>query len=120
MHGQPRWSLSQMRRLLQQSLIAGAVFVGGALWCLALPAVEAEADKDQPAAKEPKDFKAYKDTIPAAGDEAAVDFEVVPIAGGTFTMGSPDTEKGRNKDEGPQHQVTLKPFWMGKTHVTWD
>jgi formylglycine-generating enzyme required for sulfatase activity len=35
-------------------------------------------------------------------------------------MGSPPSEKGRGADEGPQHPVTIRPFWMGKTEVTWD
>src|SRR5581483_584761 len=29
-------------------------------------------------------------------------------------------EKGRSADEGPQHWVKVRPFWMGKTEVTWD
>ncbi len=49
-----------------------------------------------------------------------VSFEMVAIPGGTFLMGSPATEKGRKEDEGPQHPVTLQPFWMGKLEVTWD
>ena len=37
---------------------------------------------------------------------------------GTFTMGSPVTEEGRDDDE-RQHQVTLtRGFWMGETEVT--
>ena len=37
---------------------------------------------------------------------------------GTFTMGSPTSEDGRNDDE-KQHQVTLtKGFWMMETEVT--
>jgi formylglycine-generating enzyme required for sulfatase activity len=40
------------------------------------------------------------------------------IPPGTFTMGSPDTEKHRDSDEGPQTTVTLtKGFWMGKYEV---
>jgi formylglycine-generating enzyme required for sulfatase activity len=35
-------------------------------------------------------------------------------------MGSPAGEAGRAPDEGPQHPVTIRPFWMGKTEVTWD
>ena len=35
-------------------------------------------------------------------------------------MGSPEEEKGRNDDEGPQHEVEIHPFWMGKCEVTWD
>jgi len=35
-------------------------------------------------------------------------------------MGSPESEAGRNEDEGPQHKVKIEPFWMGKHEVTWD
>ena len=40
------------------------------------------------------------------------------IPGGTFIMGSPQTEKLSNNKERPQHQVTIKPFFMGKYPVT--
>lgn len=33
-------------------------------------------------------------------------------------MGSPAAEKDRAANEGPQHQVTLEPFWMRKCEVT--
>src|SRR5438128_553553 len=49
-----------------------------------------------------------------------VTFKMVPIPGGTFMMGSPSTEKSREADEGPQHPVTLRPFWMGECEVSWD
>ena len=61
-------------------------------------------------------FKSYKQTIPGS----AVSFEMVAIPGGTYMMGSPPTEVGRKNDEGPQHPVTLKPFWIGAKEVTWD
>jgi formylglycine-generating enzyme required for sulfatase activity len=63
-----------------------------------------------------KDMKPYRETIPGT----KVVFEMVPIPGGTFMMGSPKEEKGRNDDEGPQHQVEVRAFWMGKYEVTWD
>ena len=44
--------------------------------------------------------------------------ELLPIPGGTFMMGSPDQEVGRNKNEGPQHEVTLSPFLLGRYPVT--
>jgi formylglycine-generating enzyme required for sulfatase activity len=44
--------------------------------------------------------------------------EMVEIPGGTFLMGSPDTEKGRSSRESPQHQVTVAPFFMGKFTIT--
>ncbi|MCS7044778.1 MAG: formylglycine-generating enzyme family protein [Gemmataceae bacterium] len=68
--------------------------------------------------------KGYTEHI--KGDEAGeakgfeAKWEMVPIPGGTFLMGSPDNEPGRQPDEGPQHWVTVRPFWMSKTEVTWD
>lgn len=64
-------------------------------------------------------FKAYEQTIP----ETAVKFKMVPIPGGTFTIGSPATEKARDADEGPQKKVQVSSFWMGEKEVTfaeWD
>ena len=57
----------------------------------------------------------YQATIP--GTE--IKYTMVPIPGGTFTMGSPEDEADRGDDEGPQFEVTVKPFWMGKFEVTW-
>ena len=67
-------------------------------------------------AKTESDMKSYREVIP--GTE--VSFEMKPIPGGTFTMGSPPDEEGRAEDEGPQVEVSLEPFWMGKCEVTWD
>ena len=57
----------------------------------------------------------YTVTIP--GSE--VTFEMIPVPGGEFLMGSPEGEEGHRKDEGPQVKVTVDPFWMGKYEVTW-
>ena len=35
-------------------------------------------------------------------------------------MGSPGSDVNRADDEGPQHPVTLRPFWMGEREVTWE
>jgi formylglycine-generating enzyme required for sulfatase activity len=44
---------------------------------------------------------------------------MVWIPGGTFTMGSPETEAERYSFEGPQTHVTISHgFWMGKFEVT--
>ncbi|MEM9462894.1 MAG: SUMF1/EgtB/PvdO family nonheme iron enzyme [Myxococcota bacterium] len=44
--------------------------------------------------------------------------ELVLIEGGTFMMGSPMNERGRRNREGPQHEVTLEPFYMARTELT--
>jgi formylglycine-generating enzyme required for sulfatase activity len=100
-----------MRNLLQ-FLMGGAIVAGmlAALAFLAEPAASGFADV--PGAK-PAD---YQQTVP--GSE--VKFTMVGIPGGTFDMGSPESEKSRLPEEGPVHAVTIRPFWIGKTEVTWD
>jgi len=50
---------------------------------------------------------------------AQVQNTLVRIQGGTFLMGSPDDEAGRNPtDEGPQHRVTVSSFYISKYPVT--
>lgn len=45
--------------------------------------------------------------------------QMVEIPGGTFLMGSPDTEEGRNAvSESPQHSVTVPPFYMSMFPIT--
>ncbi len=62
------------------------------------------------------DMKPYQESIAGTG----VTFELVPIPGGEFTMGSPDSEEGRQPDEGPTVKVKISPFWMGKLEVSWN
>ncbi len=57
----------------------------------------------------------YQQTIP--GTE--IRFEMVPIPGGSFLMGSGENEKNRAPDEGPQTKIAVSPFWMSKYEVTW-
>lgn len=47
-----------------------------------------------------------------------VTLEMVQIPGGTFTMGSPESEKDRGSDESPQREVRVPGFFMGKYEIT--
>ncbi|KAM3089621.1 caspase, EACC1-associated type [Phormidesmis sp. 146-35] len=47
-----------------------------------------------------------------------ITLEMVEIPGGKFLMGSPKSENGRSDDEGPQREVTIASFQMGKFEVT--
>jgi formylglycine-generating enzyme len=50
---------------------------------------------------------------------AQVQNAMILINGGTFLMGSPETEVGRNYvDETPQHKVTVSSFYLAKYTVT--
>jgi formylglycine-generating enzyme required for sulfatase activity len=80
---------------------------------LATTSIAVAADKSPGNAEE---MQPYKQEIP--GTE--VGFEMLPIPGGEFLLGSPDSEADRKDDEGPQLKVKIKPFWMGKYEVTWD
>ena len=77
--------------------------------CAALLPNLAEAATPQPG----KVFKDCKDCP-----------EMVVLPAGTFTMGTPDDEVGREPDEGPMHAVTFaKPFAMSRFQITageWD
>ena len=46
--------------------------------------------------------------------------EMVVIPAGSFLMGSPDDEPERSSDEGPQHQVKIDSFAIGRTEVTFE
>jgi formylglycine-generating enzyme required for sulfatase activity len=47
--------------------------------------------------------------------------EMIVVPAGSFTMGSPAGEAGRDADEGPQRQVTIaRAFGVGKYEVTFD
>lgn len=67
-------------------------------------------------AKSEGEMQAYSESI--SGSDAK--FEMLPIPGGEFFIGSPRTEVDRGVDEGPQRRVRLEPFWMGKCEVTWN
>jgi len=100
-----------------------AVATGGGAWAddqaggvpavgLALPPIP----NPNAEAKTPAEMKAYTETLP--GTE--VTFDMVAIPGGEFELGSPESETGRNPDEGPVVKLNIAPFWMGKCEVTWD
>ena len=58
----------------------------------------------------------YEETIPGSD----VTFKMVPVPGGSFLLGSPSDEVGREDTEGPQVEVEVSPFWMGACEVTWE
>lgn len=68
--------------------------------------------------KEPgnSEFGPYSEKIPGSD----ITINMVPINGGTFLMGSPPNEEGRNVDEGPQKEVKVDSFWMGAYEITWE
>jgi len=58
----------------------------------------------------------YTETVPAT----EVSFDMIEIPKGMFLMGSPESEINRKTDEGPQREVSVNAFYIGKYEVTWD
>jgi formylglycine-generating enzyme required for sulfatase activity len=102
-----------MSRFLKFSL-AGLVLGFGAAYFPAAPDVRPVSAAPAPSVQ----TKHANYTEKVAGSD--VTFDMIAVPGGTFVMGSPTTEKGRGDDEGPQHEVRLNPFWIGKCEVSWD
>ncbi|MEO5339349.1 MAG: bifunctional serine/threonine-protein kinase/formylglycine-generating enzyme family protein [Magnetococcus sp. MYC-9] len=51
--------------------------------------------------------------------EPATKMEFVWVPGGVFTMGASLADPNRKEDEGPEHEVQLDGFWMGRYPLTW-
>ncbi len=68
---------------------------------------------------EPAKVTAHEDfteTIPGT----TIAFNMKAIPGGSFKLGSPESEQMRKADEGPQKTVHVSPFFMAEIEVSWD
>jgi formylglycine-generating enzyme required for sulfatase activity len=87
--------------LISLWLAAAGMLSVGSSWAQAqTPAGVAPADANQKAAL------------------ASIEASMVVIPAGSFTMGSPVGEADRGAEEGPQHNVKVAAFSLGKTEVT--
>jgi formylglycine-generating enzyme required for sulfatase activity len=101
------------------ALVVVVVLAGGFFWLIkhnkaanratantiAQPANTGEKKAPQPAAS-------FAESVNGA------EIDMVFVKGGTFVMGSPVSDPGRDKDEGPQTEVTVESFHMSKYEVT--
>ena len=84
--------------------------------------VNAQSPKVEPVkvpnaiAETPADMKPYAEPL----EHTSFKLEMLPIPGGKFQMGSPESEVGRRDDEGPINEVEISPFWMSKFEITWN
>ncbi len=85
----------------------------GLLACLGLawlvsPAISSAQDHAK--AYTPEAMKPYAEKIQGT----SLKFDMVPIPGGTFMMGSPESEADRRKNEGPQRRSHHRPVLDGQ------
>ena len=61
----------------------------------------------------------YVSLTPRTFQVKGVEFKMIPVEGGTFTMGA-TSEQGNdaNSNEKPAHRVTLRDYYIGETEVT--
>jgi formylglycine-generating enzyme required for sulfatase activity len=83
------------------------------MWMPTQAQAQAQAAKQGKAAKAAKALKVGKIFRDCPGCP-----EMVVIHSGSFDMGSPGAEAGRDHDEGPVHRVNVATFALGKTEVT--
>jgi formylglycine-generating enzyme required for sulfatase activity len=91
-------------RVVLQAAVAGVVAMMSGLL---VTSVRAES----PA---PSELKPFTQQIP----ESDVSFDMLPIPGGKFLIGSPESEAKRQDNEGPQAEIEVEPFYMAKFELT--
>ena len=81
------------------------------------PGLAKEKPAEGPSIKVDKNLYMVPYDFRVPGTEQVV--EMIPVPGGEFMIGSPETEADRQEDEGPQVRVTVDPMWVAKTEVNW-
>ena len=94
------------------------IIIGGIVW-LTL----AKTRKPSPSTAQSEQEKLTENKLPPTGQSFTekingIEIQMVSVPGGTFLMGSPLSETGRDKDEGPQNDTTVQSFDMSKYEVT--
>lgn len=108
-------SISNRLSVLLGSLIASLALCGMPAYCASPGVVASQPEQGHFVEADGKYLVPYHVTIPGTN----VSFEIIPVPAGTYTIGSPEEESDRNEDEGPQREVIVSPFWIGKCEVTW-
>src|ERR1022692_1121953 len=87
-------------------------------FCLIWMPVQAQAVEQGKVAEVSKAVKAPKAKALRIFRDCPGCPDMVVIHSGSFDMGSPGSESGRNSDEGPVHRVNVTTFALGRTEIT--
>ena len=105
-------------------LVLVVIVVAGVVWLMKRNNKTIAASKPEPVSSITAENKTVgnKNIPPAAGAITekinGAEIQMLPIPGGTFLMGSPLSESGRDLDEGPQSSVTVQNFHLSQYEVT--
>lgn len=98
------------------TLVTTVSFVMSATADAASPGIAAEKPSEGPFVKVADGYMVpYSFRVPGTDQEV----QMIPVPGGEYLFGSPETEADRREDEGPQITVKVDPMWVAKTEVTW-
>jgi formylglycine-generating enzyme required for sulfatase activity len=100
-------------------LVLVVIVIGGIIWLMKRNNKTVAANNLQPVSS----VTAENKTAPSAAGPLTekingAEIKMISIPGGTFLMGSPLSESGRDPDEGPQSNLTVKNFHLSEYEVT--
>ena len=115
---QERTNKTENKRVINLVIVIATLVVCVAIVSLlkntiqASPNEEVEYTKDSIVADEPRAKEAKRIVV------NDISFKMIPVEGGTFTMGATSEMTEPFDDEKPTHQVTLSSYYIGETEVT--
>jgi formylglycine-generating enzyme required for sulfatase activity len=112
---QPGGTVSSRSRALVAGVVAILLIglIGGAIWWTTRSKKETRATQTlATSAEAAPSGSLFSEKV------NGTEIKMPHITGGTFLMGSPPSESGRDPDEGPQSNVTVPNFYMSKYEVT--
>jgi formylglycine-generating enzyme required for sulfatase activity len=100
-------------------LVLVVIVIVGVVWLMKRNNKTVAASNLQPVSS----VTAENKTVPSAAAPFTekingAEIKMISIPGGTFMMGSPLSESGRDPDEGPQSNVTVRNFHLSEYEVT--
>ena len=95
-----------------------AIMIGGTAWLIFSKARQESPVTTKSQQAPQNENKPQLTGQPFTESINGVQLQMVYAPGGTFLMGSPLSETGRDNDEGPQSNATVPSFYMSKYEVT--
>jgi formylglycine-generating enzyme required for sulfatase activity len=95
-----------------------AIMIGGAAWLIFRKTGQESPVTTKSQQVQQNENKPQVTGQPFTENINGAQLQMVYAPGGTFLMGSPLSETGRDNDEGPQSNATVPSFYMSKYEVT--